>query len=959
MTNAARRPSSPRRARLRRRPRLERLEDRLAPATFTVSNTSSLDVPGSLFRAVQDANLAAGPDRILFDPAVFGLGKITALTLTRALPELTDHALIQGPAGVRLTIARAGGADNFRLLTIAPDVTADIRDLAFTGGRADRGGGVLNEGTLLLTNCTVEGNTAAGSAGVGGGIANEDGTLILNRSVVRDNEATTAGGGVYLSGGNVAAVNCTFAGNTAGSGGGLFVQDSDAAMDLLNCTVSGNGATTLDAKGGGGILVEVGRGLLAVNLYSCTVADNTAGGGGGGLLVYGGQESPALVRFQNTLFADNAGGDLRDDGPAGPTGAAQSLGNNLSTDASALLTEPTDLPGTPALLRPLGDYGGPVPTQALLPGSPAIDRGTVAAGITSDARGRARPAGRVDIGAYEAGAYALTVVSGDGQAAPVGGTFGEQLVVRLTEDGQLSTPATRGVPVTFTSVGPEAVAFRGSPSATVTIDSEGLGVSPLVTAGPSGGPALVTATVGGLTQTFALTVRPRLVVGGDEFTNVGSVFRRTGRIEGLGEGSFVVTIDFGDGTDPQVVDVAADGTFAIEHVFKDEGSFDVRVMLNDGEAQATFSADVLLAGVPIDGANKVTIDPGQTGIAAAPGVRVVYHHAAQATGPASVIVAVVPEGVAEGLGDGAGLPAGDVQVTAYDVRALHVHPADFATATFHYEGDGEPTLFYYDRAAKQYLPVPPSLVSVDKAHHTIKLVLDARSVPALGSLTGTVFAIAVPVAAEVPPPVTPPGTGGGGGGVTPTTPISLGVLANAPVAILLAQRATSAGGLLDAARAAGADTAVVAVLLGVTPPNGPSPGSPGYGGGAAEGQGGGEGGPLSDLPVVPPVLTDLPGATLTPAGSDPAVISGSEGGTRPEMPPAPSPEEEPPSGEEGRAPIDEVFEGMEQAWAGDPRDGMVTAAAAAVCGVGCGRGFDRRERRRRAAKRRLSGRPSP
>ena len=45
------------------------------------------------------------------------------------------------------------------------------------------------------------------------------------------------------------------------------------------------------------------------------------------------------------------------------------------------------------MLAPLGDYGGPTQTMALLPGSPAIDAGNsdlVPAGITTDQRGDAR-----------------------------------------------------------------------------------------------------------------------------------------------------------------------------------------------------------------------------------------------------------------------------------------------------------------------------------------------------------------------------------------------------------------------------------------------------------------------------------------------------------------------------------------------------------------------------------------
>ena len=42
-------------------------------------------------------------------------------------------------------------------------------------------------------------------------------------------------------------------------------------------------------------------------------------------------------------------------------------------------------------LAPLGDYGGPTQTMALLPGSPAIDAGTSIGALATDQRGVTRP----------------------------------------------------------------------------------------------------------------------------------------------------------------------------------------------------------------------------------------------------------------------------------------------------------------------------------------------------------------------------------------------------------------------------------------------------------------------------------------------------------------------------------------------------------------------------------------
>ena len=53
-------------------------------------------------------------------------------------------------------------------------------------------------------------------------------------------------------------------------------------------------------------------------------------------------------------------------------------------------------------LGALADNGGPTPTRALLPGSPAIDAGSCASDAADDQRGVARPQGDgCDIGAFE------------------------------------------------------------------------------------------------------------------------------------------------------------------------------------------------------------------------------------------------------------------------------------------------------------------------------------------------------------------------------------------------------------------------------------------------------------------------------------------------------------------------------------------------------------------------------
>jgi hypothetical protein len=77
------------------RPRLEALEDRCLPATFTVLNTLASG-PGSLRQAILDANATpnvGGPDLIAFN--IPG-GGVRTIRPTSALPAVTDPVVIDG-----------------------------------------------------------------------------------------------------------------------------------------------------------------------------------------------------------------------------------------------------------------------------------------------------------------------------------------------------------------------------------------------------------------------------------------------------------------------------------------------------------------------------------------------------------------------------------------------------------------------------------------------------------------------------------------------------------------------------------------------------------------------------------------------------------------------------------------------------------------------------------------------
>jgi len=378
---------------------------------------------------------------------------------------------------------------------------------AVNNNSATYGGGLLAYGdTTTLNNCTVSGNLA--SNGSGGGLEFEFGTTTLNNCTVNNNSATNGGGGLALYGNVTTLTGCTISGNSTsnGSGGGVFTSASydyygqaySGTTTLTNCTISGNSAT-----GNGGGLSNYSTGGLGstTTLTNCTVSGNSAVEGGG---IY----NNGTVTIGNTIVAKNK---ATTSGPDA-LGTFASQGNNLigETDGSSGWVS-SDLTGTIAkpldpLLAPLGNYGGPTPTMALLPGSPAIDAGNnalIPAGVTTDQRGLPRIVnGVVDIGAFESSGFTIKATSGSGQSTAVSTAFFAPLVVTVTANNPIEPVAGGLVTLTPPTSGASA-SLRGSPA---TISATGT-ASVTATANSTVGGYTVSATASGITTpaSFSLT----------------------------------------------------------------------------------------------------------------------------------------------------------------------------------------------------------------------------------------------------------------------------------------------------------------------------------------------------------------------------------------------------------------------------------------------------------------------
>jgi len=209
---------------------------------------------------------------------------------------------------------------------------------------------------------------------VGGAIENQ-GILTLNRCTISGCSSSGSGGAIYNYLSTLTLVQCTISSNSAPYAGAIANGDG-SVLTLTNCTLSQNHATgTNDGYDGGGAIDNYGGATL--NLNTCILAGNTAGTSTGSELW---METGSLITT-NCLIGDGSDSTL-----------VNGKKGNLVGTAGAPIN---------ALLAPLGNYGGPLPTMPPLPGSPAVDAAS-SINFMTDQRGYPLPVGLApDIGAVE------------------------------------------------------------------------------------------------------------------------------------------------------------------------------------------------------------------------------------------------------------------------------------------------------------------------------------------------------------------------------------------------------------------------------------------------------------------------------------------------------------------------------------------------------------------------------
>ena len=170
--------------------------------------------------------------------------------------------------------------------------------------------------------------------------------------------------------------------------------------------------------------------------------------------------------------------------------------------------------------------------------------------------------------------------------------------------------------------------------------------------------------------------------GGIATGDAGGPFGQTIPFTDPGTDAWTATADYGDGTGPHPVPIAGH-TLTLDHVYTGEGTFTIKITLQDGAggtATLTEQAVVFLPGTT--GVKLIVIPAGQSGTITIPGAVVTLQNLGGTT-PAVLAVGLVRPKVLAGL---KGSPSADPTqlVSAYDIRQLNAGPDSILTAQLTY-----------------------------------------------------------------------------------------------------------------------------------------------------------------------------------------------------------------------------------------------------------------------------------
>ena len=300
------------------------------PASGTSCATGHAAGTCSLRAAIAAANADAGHIDAISIPSG------TTVVLAQGLLDLTSSMYING-AGATVN---GSGTGIFEELEGTSYPAVDITGLTLTGGAATNGGAIYcDQGSLVLSQVDITGNTASGS---GGGLYSTSACeLWMDGSTVSKNTASTDGGGLYL-GGSANISRSTIGGSSAANGNiapdGAGLYNSGGTVELSDSSVNYNSSPGL------GVGVGVYNGDV-LDVSNCTIDGNIAAAGANGA---------GVANFQTLAVTDSS---ISYNSVAG---AAGSYGAGMFDEGISSLQDVFFLGNSSMLAANQGVYGGGV-----------------------------------------------------------------------------------------------------------------------------------------------------------------------------------------------------------------------------------------------------------------------------------------------------------------------------------------------------------------------------------------------------------------------------------------------------------------------------------------------------------------------------------------------------------------------------------------------------------------------
>ncbi|EMI55873.1 dockerin type I domain-containing protein [Rhodopirellula sallentina] len=393
-----------------------------------------VDNPGSISGGLYELNTVTGG--ILNNEG--GGGIVTVATDPANLPAI-------GISGVtiRENSAPSGGG----LAAVNPNLTLDS--------------------VLIENNSTISTAVPFPTAGAGGGIAaignSVNGSITITNSSIQNNTAVGDAGGIGVADVDLSLTDTTVTGNgssvpVGGRAGGIGIQGVQRTPVLTanRVTIDNNVATQ---DGGGVGLIEAG-----LDFTNVTISDNESLTGTGGGLLYNTTDPGATRRIAFSTFASNTDPTFPSNitatgasidlfatlfadgvGVFDPTFSFNSLGYNTNNSSPPGLDDPTDILMFDTPLLPLADNGGTVQTRSTSSKIPQVHDRVDSFSTIIDARGVSRSSSldqNADVGAHEFVSIAITNAQSQFDISADEGDG--QLTVFVQPDRAIPEPVTIG-----------------------------------------------------------------------------------------------------------------------------------------------------------------------------------------------------------------------------------------------------------------------------------------------------------------------------------------------------------------------------------------------------------------------------------------------------------------------------------------------------------------------------------